>query len=129
MFNAQAFGAVEAMTDRYCIHSNGTQTPRISAEDLLSCCGSQCGQGCFGGNHAMAWHYWITTGIVTGGEYGSHVGCRDYAYPKCSHYFSGPYPKCSGKAPTPKCEKTCQLGYSKSYKDDKHFGIDFKRMS
>ena len=30
-----AFGAVEAMSDRYCIHFN--QTCEISAEDLLSC--------------------------------------------------------------------------------------------
>lgn len=38
----QAFGAVEAMTDRYCIHFN--QTAHISAEDLNSCCKS-CGNG------------------------------------------------------------------------------------
>jgi len=29
-----AFGAVEAMTDRHCIFSNGTQQPHISAEDF-----------------------------------------------------------------------------------------------
>ncbi|XP_015771847.1 PREDICTED: cathepsin B-like [Acropora digitifera] len=39
-----AFGAVEAMTDRICIHSGGRLTPHISAEDLLSCC-DQCGMG------------------------------------------------------------------------------------
>lgn len=41
---SQAFGAVEAMTDRICIHSGGRLTPHISAEDLLSCC-DQCGMG------------------------------------------------------------------------------------
>ena len=40
----QAFGAVEAMTDRICIASGGKLTPHISAEDLLSCC-SSCGMG------------------------------------------------------------------------------------
>jgi len=30
-----AFGAVEAMSDRICIASNGTQNAHISAEDLV----------------------------------------------------------------------------------------------
>merc|ERR1712029_305148 len=33
-----AFGAVEAMSDRICIASNGTQKVKVSADDLLSCC-------------------------------------------------------------------------------------------
>lgn len=110
------------MTDRHCIHSNGTQTPRISAEDLLTCCGFRCGDGCNGGFPSGAWHYWVRTGIVTGGEYGGHLGCQDYAFPKCSHHVIGPYPNCTGEFPTPKCKKTCQTGYGKTYKDDKHFG-------
>uniref|UniRef100_H2XP77 Cathepsin B n=1 Tax=Ciona intestinalis TaxID=7719 RepID=H2XP77_CIOIN len=40
-----AFGAVEAMSDRYCIRSNGKIQVEISAEDLLSCCGFECGDG------------------------------------------------------------------------------------
>jgi len=40
----QAFGAVEAMSDRICIASNGTVNAHISAEDLLTCCRS-CGNG------------------------------------------------------------------------------------
>ena len=40
----QAFGAVESMTDRICIHSNGAHNLRISAEDLLACCDT-CGDG------------------------------------------------------------------------------------
>ena len=40
----QAFGAVEAMSDRVCIASNGTVQAHISAEDLLSCC-HRCGLG------------------------------------------------------------------------------------
>ena len=40
----QAFGAVEAMSDRVCIASNGDVSAHISAEDLLTCCHS-CGMG------------------------------------------------------------------------------------
>ena len=40
----QAFGAVEAMSDRICIASNGKANAHISSEDLVSCCDS-CGYG------------------------------------------------------------------------------------
>lgn len=33
-----AFGAVEAMSDRVCIHSNASVHFRFSADDLVSCC-------------------------------------------------------------------------------------------
>lgn len=39
-----AFGAVSAMSDRVCIHSNGTEHFRFSAEHLVSCCHT-CGFG------------------------------------------------------------------------------------
>lgn len=41
----QAFGAVEAISDRICIHTNGHVNVEVSAEDLLTCCGGQCGDG------------------------------------------------------------------------------------
>ena len=44
-----AFGASEAITDRTCIHSGGAFTQDLSSEDLLSCCGYICGNGCNGG--------------------------------------------------------------------------------
>ena len=40
----QAFAAVETMSDRVCIASNGTVNAHISAEDLLACCDT-CGLG------------------------------------------------------------------------------------
>lgn len=43
-----AFGAVEAISDRICIKSQGQTMVHISAEDLVSCCLS-CGDGCNGG--------------------------------------------------------------------------------
>jgi hypothetical protein len=33
-----AFGAVESMSDRLCIESNGTVQVELSTEDMLSCC-------------------------------------------------------------------------------------------
>ncbi|KAK1805481.1 hypothetical protein P4O66_019780, partial [Electrophorus voltai] len=39
-----AFGAVEAMSDRFCIQSSGKVSLEVSAEDLLSCC-DECGMG------------------------------------------------------------------------------------
>ncbi|XP_051831935.1 cathepsin B isoform X1 [Antechinus flavipes] len=118
-----AFGAVEAISDRICVHTNGYTTVEVSAEDLLSCCGLQCGEGCNGGYPAGAWKYWIKKGLVSGGLYDSHVGCRPYSIPPCEHHVNGSRPACSGEGgDTPKCNKKCEAGYSPDYKDDKHYG-------
>ena len=44
VYAKQAFGAVESMSDRICIHSSGKKNAHISSEDLLTCC-SECGMG------------------------------------------------------------------------------------
>ncbi|PFX22888.1 cathepsin B-like [Stylophora pistillata] len=117
-----AFGAVEAMTDRICIMSNGKLTPHISAEDLLSCCGS-CGMGCNGGFPESAWRYWVESGLVTGGQYNSHKGCQPYLVKACDHHVVGKLQPCSKTiVPTPRCEKKCEPGYNVSYEDDKRYG-------
>lgn len=59
------------MSDRVCIHSNGKQNFRFSADDLVSCCWT-CGMGCNGGYPGMAWRYWVRKGLVSGGPYGSN---------------------------------------------------------
>jgi cathepsin B len=43
-FLLQAFGAVEAISDRICIHSNSKNQVHVSAIDLVSCC-HLCGFG------------------------------------------------------------------------------------
>jgi len=83
-----AFGAVEAISDRHCIHSNGKVNVQISAQDLLTCC-EGCGMGCNGGFPAAAWEYWVVDGIVTGGLYDSHVGCQPYTIESCEHHTTG----------------------------------------
>uniref|UniRef100_A0A8C9SB50 Cathepsin B n=2 Tax=Scleropages formosus TaxID=113540 RepID=A0A8C9SB50_SCLFO len=118
-----AFGAVEAISDRICIHSNGSVSLEISAEDLLSCCHT-CGFGCHGGYPRAAWNYWMKKGLVTGGLYNSHVGCRPYTIPPCEHYSDGTRPPCAGEmGRTPKCRLQCEAGYKPSYHEDKHFGM------
>uniref|UniRef100_A0A8C5MQX3 Cathepsin B n=1 Tax=Leptobrachium leishanense TaxID=445787 RepID=A0A8C5MQX3_9ANUR len=120
-----AFGAVEAMSDRACIHTNGKVNVEVSAEDLLSCCGSECGMGCDGGYPSGAWNYWTEAGLVSGGLYESHVGCRPYSIPPCEHHVNGTRPSCKGEqGDTPKCQQKCEDGYAPSYKGDKHFGVD-----
>ncbi|KAG7509392.1 cathepsin B-like [Solea senegalensis] len=116
-----AFGAVEAMSDRLCIHSSGRISLEISAEDLLTCC-EECGMGCFGGYPSAAWEYWTRKGLVTGGLYDSKVGCRPYTISPCEHHVNGTRPPCQGEQETPKCEMMCIDGYSPSYPKDKHFG-------
>lgn len=119
-----AFGAVEAMSDRICIHSKGKVNAHISAEDLLTCCGAECGGGCNGGFPQQAWHYWATKGIVTGGQYGTMQGCQPYAIPPCEHHVNGTRPTCSGIQDTPKCVKTCEASYKVDYEDDLYFGSE-----
>ena len=107
-----AFGAVEAITDRNCIASNGQRTADISAEDLLSCC-FLCGQGCRGGYPDQAWMYWVYMGIVTGGLY-QGTGCRPYSIQDCAHE--------GGEVETPECTEECVPGYGKEYKKDFSYG-------
>lgn len=117
-----AFGAVEAMSDRECIHSGGKSHFRYSAEDLVSCCHT-CGFGCNGGFPGAAWSYWVHKGIVSGGSFGSKQGCVPYAIKPCEHHVNGTRGPCTEGGKTPKCSKTCEDNYAVPYDKDKHFGI------
>ena len=115
-----AFGAAEAATDRLCIASKGKIQDRLSEQDLLTCCDS-CGFGCDGGWLDMAWRWFQSTGVTTGGEYGSKDWCNAYSFPKCEHHAEGKYPPCGESQETPECVKQCQEGYPVEYEKDKHF--------
>lgn len=41
------------------------QNISLSVNDLLSCCGFMCGDGCDGGYPIRAWHYFVQNGVVT----------------------------------------------------------------
>jgi len=116
-----AFGAVEAMTDRVCIVSQGAKNAHISAEDLLSCC-SECGFGCDGGFPEAAWAYYKSDGLVTGGNYNTKQGCEPYTIKSCDHHVNGTMPPCGPEQPTPPCAKKCIDSYSIPFAQDKHYG-------
>merc|ERR1719487_2421493 len=98
-----AFGSVEAMTDRICIATNGTDKSHLSAEDMTSC-NILGDMGCNGGVPSTVYTYWKNTGVVTGGNYGDKSGCYSYQLAPCAHHSaSSKYPNCTGSVPTPKC--------------------------
>jgi len=97
-----AFGAVEAMSDRYCV-SGVNKDLSISAQDLNSCCGD-CGFGCGGGYPAAAWTYWGTTGLST-------ETCDPYSLPSCDHHMANSSNPCpTNEYATPVCKKECVDG-------------------
>jgi cathepsin B len=98
-----AFAAVEAMSDRNCIaHGNTTAHVEVSAQDMNSCCGLTCGNGCNGGYPSGAWSYWVRDGVV------SH-DCSPYSLPSCDHHVPNSNNPCpSTEYKTPACEKSCK---------------------
>uniref|UniRef100_A0A0B6ZDI9 Cathepsin B-like cysteine proteinase n=1 Tax=Arion vulgaris TaxID=1028688 RepID=A0A0B6ZDI9_9EUPU len=119
-----AFGAVEAMTDRVCIKSQGKSQFHFSAEHLMTCC-HLCGFGCNGGMPSEAWSYFKRDGIVSGGQFNSSEGCQPYEIPACDHHVVGHLQPCGQKEMrTPPCRKVCEGGYSTPFVKDKHFGTN-----
>lgn len=116
-----AFGAVEAISDRICIHSNNKNQVHVSAIDLVTCC-HLCGFGCEGGFPGSAWSYWVSSGLVSGGNFNSHQGCRPYSIDSCEHHVNGSLPPCGATVSTPSCSEKCDSGFNDTYKHDKHFG-------
>jgi cathepsin B len=76
-----AFGASEALSDRFCIDSNGKVDVILSPEDLVAC--DSIDQGCNGGYLSMAWRYLTNTGIVTDTCFPYTSG--DGSVPHCLH--------------------------------------------
>ncbi|XP_074557141.1 cathepsin B-like protease 3 [Curcuma longa] len=109
-----AFGAVESLSDRFCIHFGINIS--LSVNDLLSCCGFLCGYGCDGGYPLSAWKYFVRKGVVTD---------------KCDPYFDDigcAHPGCEPLYPTPKCKRKCKVNYL-LWQENKHFGIDAYRVN
>ncbi|KAL0284474.1 UNVERIFIED_CONTAM: Cathepsin B-like protease 3 [Sesamum angustifolium] len=109
-----AFGAVEALSDRFCIHFG--MNISLSVNDLLACCGVMCGDGCDGGYPISAWRYFVHTGVVTEecDPYFDNIGCF--------------HPGCEPVYPTPECEKRCKKG-NVLWEESKHFGVNAYRIS
>jgi cathepsin B len=113
-----AFGGVEAMSDRICIHLD--KNVSLSAADAAFCC-SSCGYGCGGGQPAIVWSHWVSTGIV-------EEACYPYPLPGCNHHIPGSNgtKECNPNKeyPTPKCAAKCTntTWDGPGYQSDRHKG-------
>ncbi|KAH0887569.1 hypothetical protein HID58_049998, partial [Brassica napus] len=103
-----AFGAVESLSDRFCIKYN--MNISLSVNDLLACCGFLCGQGCNGGYPISAWRYFKHHGVVTEecDPYFDNIGCS--------------HPGCEPAYPTPKCVRKCVSG-NQLWRESKHYMV------
>lgn len=75
-----AFGASEALSDRFCVASQGKVNVVLSPEDMVSC--DTRNMGCDGGNLLFAWNYLQKTGIVSDSCYPYTAGSG--SAPKCN---------------------------------------------
>merc|ERR1719456_135360 len=117
-----AFGSVEAMTDRICIASNGTEKYHLSAEDVTSCC-HLGDMGCNGGIPSSAYTYYKNTGIVTGGNYGDKSMCYSYQIEPCAHHINSTHYKPCQEKGTPACANKC-VDNGADWTQDKRHGAD-----
>ncbi|RZF37496.1 hypothetical protein LSTR_LSTR015994 [Laodelphax striatellus] len=121
-----AVAAAEALTDRFCIASNGKIKTHLSMEDLLSCC-NECGYGCNGGFLGRAWNYFKVHGIVSGGDFDSHEGCKPYSIMPCDSFGNSTLKKCRflELEDTPSCSPRCTNSkHINSFTNDHHKGIN-----
>jgi len=87
-----AFGAVESITDRFCIHKN--DDTQLSFEDMVSC--DPYDDGCQGGDPNTAWRYAEKVGIVS-------AQCYPYTIPTCPPAQQ----PCLNFVNTPTCAHAC----------------------
>jgi cathepsin B len=108
-----AFGAAEAISDRYCTYKVNMNLS-VAAGDIGFCCGFSCGDGCDGGFPSSAWEYWVDYGVV-------NEDCYPYPFPSCDHHVPNSHNPCpSAEYPTPDCPNACKNG--KNWNKEKHFG-------
>jgi len=116
-----AFATTEAFNDRHCIATEDNATI-FSPWDTGSC---GPGNKCAGGTPASAWQWFVSTGVVSGGDpvdIGKGTSCEPYEFPVCAHHIkSSKYPDCEGPYMLPTCASTCsEAGYNFAYANDKH---------
>jgi len=103
-----AFGTAETLSDRFCIHSNGSVNLYLSELDLVACDTND--EGCQGGWPSTAWQYAQTSGLVEN-------SCIPYneTIPTCPPSTE----PCLTFVNTPSCPNKCSNGAN--WKSDKHF--------
>ncbi|KAE9412265.1 hypothetical protein Angca_009457, partial [Angiostrongylus cantonensis] len=78
---------------------------------------------CDGGWPIKAFEYFVQTGVVSGGLFGTKNACKPYEIPPCGfHKNQTFYGNCTQTVHTPPCKTTCQAGYPIPYPDDKIYG-------
>jgi len=121
-----AVSSAAAISDLTCIKCNGTVSPYLSDEDIISCC-HECSdtQDCVnGGEPSKAFNYWKTNGVVTGGHYDVTDGCSPYPVLPYLRYPADKFP------PMPVCDNLCVNNlFNGNYMDDKHRGETFGSIS
>ncbi|XP_034240321.1 cathepsin B-like [Thrips palmi] len=109
-----AYASAMVMTDRQCILAN--EHFEYSAQHLLVCSKtSNHSTPCKGGDPADAFDFWVTRGVVSGGEFNSYVGCMPYIYAPAGN-------QCRASATPLECLQQCQISYPRQFKKDLHFG-------
>eukprot|EP01101_Sappina_pedata_P002225 TRINITY_DN12479_c0_g1_i1.p1 TRINITY_DN12479_c0_g1~~TRINITY_DN12479_c0_g1_i1.p1 ORF type:complete len:266 (+),score=94.13 TRINITY_DN12479_c0_g1_i1:26-799(+) len=94
-----AFGAVETLSVRFCIHSNSTVHVALSELNMVAC--DKLAHGCEGGAPSAAWDFASRTGLVTN-------SCIPYneTIPTCA----ATQQPCLNFVPTPSCPNKCSDG-------------------
>eukprot|EP01113_Clastostelium_recurvatum_P042277 TRINITY_DN6842_c0_g1_i1.p1 TRINITY_DN6842_c0_g1~~TRINITY_DN6842_c0_g1_i1.p1 ORF type:complete len:330 (-),score=68.84 TRINITY_DN6842_c0_g1_i1:51-1007(-) len=100
-----AFGAVEAISDRFCITNKVNK--QLSFQDMVTCDNSD--DGCEGGDAMSAWSYARKRGLVS-------AACSPYTVPTCPPAQQ----PCLDFVPTPKCEQSCESNYTTPWSQDIH---------
>jgi cathepsin B len=104
-----AFGTAETLSDRYCIHSNGSVVVALAPLDITTCDTEEA--GCDGGDPSQAWTYAHKTGVVTEAcaPYNKSIPTCAPAQQPCLNFV--PTPKC----PSPKCANGATWSADKHY--------------
>jgi len=89
-----AFGAVESISDRFCIASKASFNQVLSFEDMVSC--DDDDSGCEGGDAGSAFNFAQQNGLVTG-------TCYPYVVPTCAPSQE----PCLNFVDTPSCQQSC----------------------
>lgn len=123
-----AVSAATAMSDRICIKSNGADTRRISAQDILECA-SVLPNGCSGGSTVYAYNALLSRGFCTGDTYMSTSGCKAYQFPPCSDPAWYSQAVCRNRNTTLSCRTSCGAAFTGTYSQSNIKGKSVYRVT
>jgi len=112
-----AFGATESFEGSRCAATG--EDVEFSAGQTSSCSGF-FGNGCGGGQPDSANSWFVSHGVVTGGEYGEDNGCVPYGCAPCPKGLYPPTCETNECGNTLKCAKSCtNSNYKTPFAQDK----------